>query len=183
MATPTLGYEVDGFPQSLVERQLVGGIFKCGNTVEYVPITSSSDGVLSATKAICLLERYYMFNPETMKLEEEDIVDEGISVVKATTSAVIRSEKNEYVMQYAFDCFKEEDEQGADYQPLSGLSIDTGYLNIKTHNFCNSKDYPKKDDLVFYMGQFWVITETRRSFVYTPKEKSTLHLALKTIKI
>ena len=73
VATQSLGYEVDGFPQELKVRQLTNGIFQSNDTVEYIAITNTSeDGAITPIKALCLLGSYYMFNPETMQLEEEE---------------------------------------------------------------------------------------------------------------
>lgn len=182
VATPTLGYEVDGFPQELKPRQLVKGVFNCSEEVSYIDITKMENEVISPIKAICLLGRYFMFNPETMQLEEEDIVDEGVETIQAQTSDIMRFERNQYVRQLAFDCSIVDDQQSAVYQPISGLNVNSTYQTIRTHNFATAKDMPKSEDLIFYDGLFWMVEETRSKFVYTPKRKTTLYLSLKQVK-
>lgn len=182
VATQTLGYEVDGYPQELKPRQLMKGVFNCPEEVDYIEITASENGVISPIKAICLLGRYFMYNPETNVLEEEDIVDEGVETIKAQTTEIIRFEKSAYVKKYAFDCSKVEDLQSSAYQPISGLNIDSTYLTIKTHNFSNAADKPKHQDLLYFQGSFWAIEDTRIKTVYRPKEQSILYMTLKQIK-
>ena len=182
VATPTLGYEIDGYPQSLAPRTLIGGIFKCSDAVEYIAITSNVENVITPIKAICLFDKFYIFNVATSTMDEEDIVDEGITVIQATTSDVIRLEKNAYVRRNYFDCTKENDQQSSSYQPIQGLMIDSTYLTLKTHNFCSAKDKPQGEDLVYYQGKFWIIEDTRETFVYTPREMSVLHISIKQIK-
>lgn len=181
-ATPTLGYEIDGYPQELKTRQLINGIFACKEDVEYIDITITTDNAITPTKAICLFGKYYMYNPETGVIEEEDIVDEGVEVIHANVSDVIKFEKNTYVRKMSFDCAKDNDQQSSAYQPISGLNIDSKYLTIRTHNFCHLKDEPITGDLIHYQGRFWAVEETRKTFTYLPREKSVLHIAMKQIK-
>ena len=185
VATQSLGYEVDGFPQELKVRQLTNGIFQSNDTVEYIAITNTSeDGAITPIKALCLLGSYYMFNPETMQLEEEDIVDEGVETITVQTSDVIRFEKNQYVRQFAFDCAIVDDQQSSVYQPITGLNVNSTYQTIKTHNFAVAADNntPKSEDVIFYDGSFWMVEETRKKFIFTPKKKSVLYISLKRVK-
>ena len=69
VVTPTLGFEIDGWPQTLVKRKLTNGVFKCNETVEYIPVASITDGVITPTKAIHLLGEFFMFNSETATME------------------------------------------------------------------------------------------------------------------
>lgn len=160
---------------------LISGIFKCLDDVEYVSITTTTNGVIVPTKAINLNNRFYVYNVETGTMEEEDIVDDGLTIIQATTSNVIRFEKNQYVRKNNFDCTKEVDQQSSSYQPISGLTTDTTYQTIKTHNFDGAKDKPSHDDIVEYQHRFWFIEELGTTYIYTPREKSTLHLSLKAI--
>ena len=182
MATQSLGFEIDGYPQTLTPRTLSNGIFNCKETVEYIEITSINGDVITPTKAICLINRYYVFNPTTSTMDEEDIVEDGVQVIQAQTSDVIRFERNSYVRKTTFDCSKENDQQNSAYQPIQGLMTDTSYLTLKTHNFCSVKDKPQHEDLLFYQGRFWIVEDTRETFIYTPREKSVLHISLKQIK-
>lgn len=182
VATQSLGFEVDGYPQVLTSRALVGGIFNCKEKVEYIAITSVNGDVIIPTKSIRLFDRFYIFNPVTLTIDEEDIVDKGIDVIQATTSDVIRFERNSYVRKNTFDCSKENDQQNSAYQPIQGLINDSSYLTIKTHNFCDLKDKPQHEDLLFYQGRFWMVEDTRETFIYTPREKAVLHISLKQIK-
>jgi len=183
VATQSLGYEVDGFPQELKARQLTNGNFQCNETVEYISITSiSEDGLITPIKALCLLGRYFMFNPDTMQLEEEDIVDEEVITISAQTSDIIRFEKSQYIRKLAFDCSIVDDQQSSAYQPIPGLNVNSTYQTIKTHNFATAIDTPITEDIIFYDGVFWMVEETRKKFIYTPRKKAILYLSLKQVK-
>ena len=182
VVTPTLGFEIDGWPQSLVKRKLTNGVFKCNETVEYISIASITNGVVTPTKAIHLLGEFFMFNPETITMEIEDIVDEGVEIIPGQTSGAIHFENNSYIRQFSFDCFVEDDEQESSSQPIKGLLTDEVFLSLKTYNFAVAKNIPKHSDLLFYEGQFWMVAETRSTFNYRPRKQRVLHLTLKQIK-
>lgn len=182
VATPTLGFEIDNYPQTLTPRQLYNGTFKCDSDVEYVAITSTVNSVITPTKAVCLIGKYYIFNAQTQAMDEVSTVEDGITIVQATTSDVIRFEKNAYVKKTVFDCSKENDQQSSSYQPIQGLIVDSTYQTLKTHNFCDCKDEPREEDLIYYQGRFWIIEDTRKTFIYAPREKSVLHLSIKQLK-
>lgn len=175
VATPTLGFEVDGFPQTLVARQLYNGQLTGvnGEGCTYIEISNN--------KALKLLDRFYIFNPSNNEMEEHDLIEEEIEIIPCNTSDVIRIEKNAYVRKFSFDCMKESEQQNQPYQPLQGLPIDATYLTLKTHMFCEALDEPKHEDLLYYQGRFWTIEDTRKSYYYIPKEKSVLHLTIKAI--
>ena len=175
-ATQTLGYEVDGYPQELKPRVLVNGIFNCKEDVEYVDV---------ATRAVRLFGRFYTFSSGTISDGEDDILDldeyEG-DIIDVNNSDILRFEKNAYVLKTTFDVSKSGDQQSSSYQPISGLDIDSTYLTLKTENFNNMREKLKPQDLIYYQGAFWVVEETRETFTYSPREKMTLHFAMKQIK-
>lgn len=145
-----------------------------GETIaEYVSIQGS---------ALKLFDRIYIFNSETAELEEHDIVDEGLTIINAVPSQTMSIERNTYIKQYAFDCTKETDQQDSSYQPISGLLTGSSYLTIKTHNFAFAKDEPKHEDIIEYQGKFWMIEDTSKTYTYTPRERSILHISLKALK-
>lgn len=181
LATQTLGFEVEGYPQGFVPRPLFKGQLNTVDEVEYITITETLNGELVANKALKLNDRFYMFNPETNSIEEHDLIEEGIEIVKVDATNIIRLEKNVYVRKFAFDCIREGEQESSPYQPIQGLPIDATYLSLKTHMFCEAKDEPKHEDLLHYQGRFWMVEDTRKSYYYVPKEKSVLHLTLKAI--
>ena len=200
VVTPTLGFEIDGWPQSLVKRKLTNGVFKCNETVEYISIASITDGVINPTKendetiinkfiecdkysekesSVSKTNLYYS---SSTSMEIEDIVDDGVEIIPGQTSGAIHFENNSYVRQFSFDCFIEDDEQESSSQPIKGLLTDEVFINLKTYNFAVAKNIPKHSDLLFYEGQFWMVAETRSTFNYRPRKQRVLHLTLKQIK-
>ena len=174
-ATQTLGYEVDGYPQELKPRTLVNGVFNCKEVVEYIDVSD---------KAVRLFESFYLFNTGEIS-EAQDVVLSGEApggIVHAVTNDIIRFEKNAYVLKNKFDVSKSGDQQSSSYQPISGLDIDSTYLTLKTENFNGMIEKLKPQDLIYYQGAFWVVEETRETFTYSPREKMTLHFAMKQIK-
>lgn len=132
--------------------------------------------------ALKLLDKIFIFNTDTEELEEHDIMDEGLTLVDAIPSQTMTVEKNVYIRKFAFDCTKETDQQDQSYQPISGLMAGSTYLSIKTHNFTNAQDEPKCEDIVQYHGKFWMIEDTSKTYIYTPREQSVLHISLKALK-
>lgn len=182
VATPMLGFEIDGIPQNFRPRQLSEGIFKCDEQVCYIPITEIIEGVLTATKAIRLLNKIYMFNTSTQKMEEEDFADVDVEIIQSKIENIIRFEKNTYVKKFRFDCIRENDQQDGSYQPISGLLTSSSYITLKTHNFpCANSESPQHEDLLYFQGAFWIIEEVNKTYTYEPKERVTLHLALKAL--
>lgn len=175
-----MGFEVVNF-RSFSKVELQDGKIADINTI-YTPITKIVDGAIVPSVALILTERVFIFNPDTNELEEHDIVDEGLEINRVLTEQTMTIEKNTYVRMYAFDCTKETDQQDSSYQPISGLLTSSSYLTIKTHNFTSAKDEPKHEDILAYQGRFWLIEDTSKSYIYTPKEKSVLHLTLKALK-
>lgn len=186
VATPSLGFEVSGYPQALISIVLSNGTGHIVGDVEYIPITSISTEndtqTITPTKAIKFQGNFYMFNPETNLMEEQDIVDEDVEIISAYASEMMKIEKNIYVKKYPFDCNKEDDQESSSYQPIQGLLTETGYLSIRTGNFSDTPDKPAKGDLIHYQKRFWIVEEARESSTYRPREIKTLHLTLKKIK-
>lgn len=176
-----LGFEVYGIPQTFTPRELVNGKLVTKDMVEYEKIAEELNGEIEPTKAVKLLDALYMFNPETSKMEEEDVVDEDMEVVVADTGDIIRFEDNVYVKNFKFDATKVDDETSSNYQPLTGLIVSNNFLTIKTHNFARAKGMPIRGDLVEYKGKFCMIEETRARSQYTPRESIVLQMALKKI--
>lgn len=172
VATDTIGYEIKNL-RAFAKVDLIGG--KLQSKVE-VTYTSLKDSALK------LLDKIFIFNAETNELEEHDIVDEGLTIINAIPSETMTIEKNTYVRKYAFDCAKETDQQDQSYQPISGLLAGATYLTIKTHNFTNAQDEPKCEDIIQYHGKYWMIEDTSKTYIYTPKEQSVLHISLKALK-
>lgn len=172
MATDAIGYEIKNL-REFESVDLIGGKIAGNAVVEYVGITDS---------ALKLLDKIYIFNEETAELEEHDIADEDLTIINAMPSEIMKIERNTYIRQYAFDCTKETDQQDSSYQPISGLLTGSSYLTIKTHNFAYAKDEPKHEDIIEYQGKFWLIEDTSKTYTYTPREKSVLHLSLKALK-
>lgn len=140
------------------------------------------DYVSIAASALKLLDKIFIFDAETATLEEHDIVDEGLTIINAIPSEIMTIERNTYIRQYAFDCTKETDQQDSSYQPISGLLTSSSYLTIKTHNFATAKDEPRHEDILQYQGKFWMIEDTSKTYIYTPREKAVLHISLKALK-
>ena len=156
---------------------------KYGYTEEQYNLeTGTKDQVYSPTKAIKLFNKFYIFNFDTNELEENELADEGLEIINAIPSEVMTIERNSYIRQYAFDCTKETDQQDSSYQPISGLLTGSSYITIKTHNFANTKDEPRHEDILQYQGKFWMIEDTSKTYIYTPREKAVLHISLKALK-
>lgn len=105
------------------------------------------------------------------------------AALKLTENYEIKQiEGNAYYRKFAFDCNRDGDQQDTTTQPLKGLIVDSSYLTLKTHNFTAQQDMPQKEDILYYQGKFWIIEETNKSFVYTPKERLVLFVVLKSLK-
>lgn len=172
MATDSIGYEIKNL-REFTKVDLIAGKLKNTVGVTYVSLTNS---------ALKLLDKIFIFDIETNELEEHDIVDEGLTIINAVPSETMTIERNVYIRKYAFDCTKETDQQDQSYQPISGLLAGSSYLTIKTHNFTNAQDEPKCDDIIQYHGKFWMIEDTSKTYIYTPREQSVLHISLKVLK-
>lgn len=172
VATDEIGYEIKNL-REFSKVELTGGKVAENTAVDYVSIAAS---------ALKLLDKVFIFNTESAELEEHDIVDEGLEIINAIPSEVMTIERNSYIRQYAFDCTKETDQQDSSYQPISGLLTGSSYITIKTHNFANTKDEPRHEDILQYQGKFWMIEDTSKTYIYTPREKAVLHISLKALK-
>jgi len=171
--TNTLGYIIDEVFQTFKPVTLISGVLRASDTVEYVNI--------GTTKALKHNGKLYMYDIEEQTLAEQDFVEEETEIIQTETATIIRFEKNIYVRQRKFDCQKETDQENNSHQPISGLLVGSSYLTIKTQNFSQSADEPKSGDLIFLHNQFWGVDNTSKTFLYTPKEQSVLHIALKAI--
>lgn len=172
VATDTIGYEIKNL-REFAKVELINGELKNCEGITYVNLTNS---------ALKLLDKIFIFNAKTNELEEHDIVDEGLTIINAIPSETMTIEKNTYIRKYAFDCTKETDQQDQSYQPISGLLTGSTYLTIKTHNFTHAQDEPKCEDIIQYHGKYWMIEDTSKTYIYTPKEQSVLHISLKALK-
>lgn len=182
VATQQLGFEICGYPQEFKPRTLVNGKLIAQEEIEYIEITKTVDDVLVASKAVFLLNKYFQFNADTQLMEEQDIADEDVELIKSDVKDVYQFDKNLYLRSRRFDCSIPDEEQEVPTQPLNGLLIDSSYLSLKTENFATDKVYPKAKDLVFYEGCFWVVEEVRSRFKYEPRKKRILFISLKKIK-
>ena len=172
VATDTIGYEIKNL-REFTKVELVEGKVKNATGATYVSLTNS---------ALKLLDKIFIFDTEANKLEEHDIVDEGLTIINAIPSETMTIERNVYIRKYAFDCTQETDQQDQTYQPISGLLAGSSYLTIKTHNFTKAQDEPKCEDIIQYHGKYWMIEETSKTYIYTPREQSVLHISLKVLK-
>lgn len=182
VATPKLGFAFNHFIMNLSPYTLINGKLSGVNNIEYVNITEVKDGVISPTKALKLNKTLYMFNPETSILEVEDLAEEGIEILTVDTSTLTMFNKNFYVKQHLFNATEESDQQDGSYQPLTGLFADISRITLKTQNFSSSEDAPKNGDIITFDKKHWMVEETTKSVVYTPKKKIILHIALKQIR-
>ncbi len=172
-ATDEIGFEIDGIPQTFQKRVLVKGVYKSNDQVEYIDLTG---------KAIRLVGVIYQYDSETQTMQPQDIGDEELEVQSAEIGNIIQFEKNNYLRKLKFDCIKETDQEDSLHQPINGLLSGTSYLTLKTHCFSSFADKPQIGDILFYQGVFWMIEQVSKTFIYTPRERMVLHLALKQIK-
>lgn len=172
-ATDEIGFEIDGIPQTFQKRVLVKGVYKVAEQVEYIDLTG---------KAIRLVGVIYQYDSETQTMQPQDIGDEELEVQSAEIGSIIQFEKNNYIRKLKFDCIKETDQEDSLHQPINGLLSGTSYLTLKTHCFSSFADKPQIGDILFYHGVFWMIEQVSKTFIYTPRERMVLHLALKQIK-
>lgn len=181
MATPKLGFCIDSIRTGFTSYTLNNGKLT-GVNAEYVDITEVKDNVIVPTKALKLNKTLYMFNPETYALEIEDIAEEGVEILMVNTSATTMFNKNIYVKKQTFNATEESEQQEGSYQPISGLLVDSSHITLKTQNFAVNEDTPKNGDIVSFDKKHWMVEETIKSYIYTPKKKLILHIALKQIR-
>lgn len=164
----------------------MSGKLKKSDGVTYKEITNrlslSTTNKLKATVTLKLFDKIFEFDIENDVLEEQDVKSDDTELVEAVASETMVIERNVYVKRFAFECKKETDEQDQSYQPISGLITASSYLSVKTYSFTNAKDAPKCDDILQYQGKFWMIEDTSKTYVYTPRERSILHISLKALK-
>jgi len=177
VATPTLGFEVDGYPQTLTKLQLKNSmLIDAVEECEYIPITSP-------TIALRLIGRFFMFNEELGELEEHDIVDEGIEVLHVSTDDIMRVNKNIYVRKFPFDCVPIGAKEGSNNQ-ASGLIIPATGMGLRTYIFTTEdpSHSPIVDDGIMYRNEFYTIKQTMWRYYYTPKEQRYLDFAIDKAK-
>lgn len=181
VATPKIGFVIDsirtGFNPYVLNNGKLSGV-----NAEYVNITEVQDGVIVPTKALKLNKTLYMFNPETSALEIEDIAEDGIEILMVNTSTTTMFNKNIYVKKQSFNATEESEQQEGSYQPISGLLVDSSHITLKTQNFAVNEDAPKHGDIITFDRKHWMVEESTKSYIYTPKKKLILHIALKQIK-
>lgn len=182
VATPKLGFAVDSIRTGFSPCVLNNGKLPGVNNIEYVDITKVQDGVIIPTKALKLNKTLYMFNPETSALEIEDIAEDGIEIILVNNSTLTMFNKNIYVKKQLFNATEESEQQEGSYQPISGLLIDSSHITLKTQNFAVNEDSPKEGDIITFDKKHWMVEESTKSFIYTPKKKLILHISLKQIR-
>ncbi len=176
-----LGFIFNEITQTFVSRALASGKLKANGAFEYISIAETKDGEIAPTKAIRFNRHLYVYDPESNTLSDNDLVDEDLEVVVYNAGEVIYYERNTYVKQYKFDCQRDSDQEGSNYQPISGLLTNASHITIKSNNFSTNKDKPQDGDIVQFLGKFWFVEETTSTIRYTPKERLILHLALKAV--
>lgn len=182
MATPSLGFEFDHLTNSFKPCQLINSRLKTNDNVEYVNITETINNVLEPTKAIRLNKKIYMYDRLSGTIEEQDFAEEGIEILQSDTTHLIRFEKNFYVRKQKFNCTEESEQQDSSYQPISGLLAQSSYLTLRTMSFAINSDMPNTGDIITYDGIHWMVSETLKTYSYTPRRRLTLHLSLKALK-
>lgn len=182
VATPKIGYTLDFVKTGFSVVALVNGKLQgVSDNIEYVNITEIQNNVIVPTKALKLNKTLYMFNPETSNLEVEDIAEEDIEIITVNTTTITYFNKNFYVKKQLFNATEESEQQEGSYQPISGLLVDSSHITLKTQNFAPNEDMPKNGDIITYDNKNWAVEETTKGFIYTPKKKLILHIALKLI--
>lgn len=181
MATPKLGFVIDSIRTGFNSYALNNGKISDINA-EYINITEIQDGVIVPTKALKLNKTLYMFNPETSVLEIEDFAEEDVEILMVNTSSTTMINKNIYVKKRLFNATEESEQQEGSYQPISGLLVDLSHITLKTQNFAVDEDSPKEGDIITFDKKHWMVEESTKSFIYTPKKKLILHISLKQIR-
>lgn len=95
---------------------------------------------------------------------------------------IIKIKKNIYLRKFKFDCTRESDRANGYTQLTSGMTTEVSDLILKTHNFHSAEDEPQHEDILFYQDQVWLVQKTSKSYLYTPKQQSVLHLFLKRLE-
>lgn len=182
VATPEKGYCVNSINNDFQVCHLKDGILETKHSVEYINITEIQNDEIVPTKALKFNKTLYQFNPETLNLEIEDIIDEDIEILMVSTSTITFLNKNIYVKKQKFNATEESDRQDSSYNPIGGLFVDSSHISLKTQNFQVLGESPKHGDIITYGGNNWIIEETTQSFIYTPKKVMILHISLKLLK-
>lgn len=209
VATQSLGFLVNSQTNELEHCELTNGKFGTADNATYIPITNiverpSDDELNSLSQerrdeilalvgyprvntAIRLNKKLYVANLENHTMEEVElaydlVLDKEMQVVTATTSNMAVFSKNIYVRKRKFDCTEESELQEGSYQPIGGLFADSSHITLKTQNFDLKDDMPAHGDVITYAGSQWMVDEVTKSYIYTPRKRQILHLALKALK-
>lgn len=148
---------------------------KLQETVEYIDLLNEQKENKTAVK---VGRKLYTYNGQGM--EEQDVLEEDIEIVKGDTGSLQHFQNNWYKRQFAFDCMIEERQEGS-HQPVAGLQVQDGRIEITTHAFSYAFQQVVTGDIVQYRGKFWTIEEVQTSYTYAPREQKTLHIVLKEI--
>lgn len=148
---------------------------KLQGTVEYIDILDINGNNRVAVK---VGKKLYTYNGQ--KMEEQDIVEEDIEIVKGDTGSLQHFQNNWYQKKFAFDCMIEERQEGS-HQPVAGLQVQDGRIEVITHAFSHAIQMPIASDIIEYRGKFWTVEEVQTSYTYAPREQKTLHIVLKEI--
>lgn len=114
------------------------------------------------------------------KLQEQDVMEEGTEIVQANACSLQYFQSNWYKKQFAFDCLLQEWQEGS-HQPLSGLQVLQGRMEILTHCFLQGKQQVAAGDILQYRGKYWTVEEVRNSYCYAPKESKSVTIVMKEL--
>ena len=145
-------------------------------SIEYIDLLDAYGNTKTAVKVD---KKLYEYNGKQM--EEQDIIAEDIDIVRADTGSLQHFQNNWYQKKFAFDCMVEDRSEGS-YQPLSGLQLVDGRIELITHAFSHAIQMPIAGDILQYRGKYWTVEEVQISYTYAPKESKTLHIAIKELQ-
>lgn len=149
---------------------------KQSSEVEYIDLLNEQG---ESKLAIKVGKKLYEYSGE--KMQEQDIIEEGIEIVKGDTGSLQHFQNNWYQKKFAFDCMVEEKRE-ASYQPIAGLQVTDGRIELITHAFSSAMLLPQPSDILQYRSKFWTIEEVQTSYTYAPREQKTLHIVIKEIQ-
>lgn len=148
---------------------------KHNGEIEYIDLLNEQG---ESKVAIKIGKKLYTYNGQEM--EEQDVLEEDIEIVKGDTGSLQHFQNNWYQKKFAFDCMIEERQEGS-HQPVAGLQVQDGRIEVITHAFSHAIQMPIASDIVEYRGKFWTVEEVQTSYTYAPREQKTLHIVLKEI--
>lgn len=151
-------------------------------SVEYIDLLNAEGKSIVAVKVGKKLYEYENGEMVEQDFAETDIdVKEDMTIVKADTGSLQHFQNNWYQKKFAFDCMVEDRREGS-YQPLSGLQVVDGRIELITHAFSHAIQMPIAGDILQYRGKYWTVEEVQISYTYAPKESKTLHIAIKELQ-